>query len=50
VRQGCGNLIVAPTLNSALYSFELHLAYFTLFCVGEAIDTLLEMKGKLTKE
>jgi len=45
------NLIVAPTFNnSTLYSFELHLAYLTLFCVGEAIDTLLAMKGKLTKE
>jgi len=43
-----GNFIAAPTFNSTF--FGLHLIFLALFCAGKAIDTLLAMKGKLTKE
>jgi len=43
-----GNFIVTPTFNSTFLG--LHLACLALFCAGEAINTLLAMKGKIIKE
>jgi len=43
-----GNFIDSPTFNSTF--FGLHLICLALFCAGEAIDALLAMKEKLTKQ
>ena len=42
-----GNFIAAPTFSSMF--FGLHLTCLALFCAGEAIDTLLAMKGNSPK-